>query len=671
MDINYRIPESIFEIVDTPVTKSEAIETVNKPVFAACFTSDKGTEKLTYVQGEEFFKMFGYPSFVKHGQPLLQTARTIKAGAKVLVKRIVADDAWLANTTLVAFVKKNTENGTCEIRYDFVSAKAPHTTVEGGKLPFEYTVLDVDGQKVSDGKGGDLKKVIKNYRDCTIDNLSKALITGDQFNSIKGNADEIPYPLFTITETGRGESAKSINISPNYKTNKNLKYSSYTLSVYEQNTLLETMNFSLDHDIIDNGVNKALENVVKSNSLQIQCKVYEDYIDSFYENVVETLNAVDTSNKLTVSDIRQSNILFGTNKDSDNNLSDKLKVYVNNTTGGTIKTLSQVRSLLDNGLNGVFGTKPINSIKETDEVDYTGEQGNEYTKQMKEFFDGTYSNDIWDLDNYKIDVIVDANYPDEVKKEIGILADWRKDIMYFRDGGTTGLTDTDSIIEKFRGESQSDPDDKYSLNYIRSMCIVDYPVYYDIIDEYSKKQVTVTIGYSLATLLVKHFVQGKTRPFAGQQFGNVIPEAIEGTVNFIPKNLRNVNQKEAFIYNKINYVNYYDGLLTLETLYTSQDKDTELSFLNNVIAIQEVIKGIRSRCPIIRYSYMDNTENLENYKKDVQDVLDNYSINFAKLEMVYLEDKTMIDNKVFYAAIQCSFKNFIQKEYFKIYPIEL
>ena len=255
MDINYRIPESIFEIVDTPVTKSEAIETVNKPVFAACFTSDKGTEKLTYVQGEEFFKMFGYPSFVKHGQPLLQTARTIKAGAKVLVKRIVADDAWLANTTLVAFVKKNTEDGTCEIRYDFVSAKAPHTTVEGGKLPFEYTVLDVDGHNISDGKGGDLKKVIKNYRDCTIDNLSKSLITGNQFNSIKGSADEIPYPLFTITETGRGESAKSINISPNYKSNKNLKYSSYTLSVYEQNTLLETMNFSLDHDIIDNGVN--------------------------------------------------------------------------------------------------------------------------------------------------------------------------------------------------------------------------------------------------------------------------------------------------------------------------------------------------------------------------------------------------------------------------------
>ena len=100
MDINYRIPESIFEIVDTPVTKSEAIETVNKPVFAACFTSDKGTEKLTYVQGEEFFKMFGYPSFVKHGQPLLQTARTIKAGAKVLVKRIVADDAKPANVVI-------------------------------------------------------------------------------------------------------------------------------------------------------------------------------------------------------------------------------------------------------------------------------------------------------------------------------------------------------------------------------------------------------------------------------------------------------------------------------------------------------------------------------------------------------------------------------------------
>lgn len=657
-NINYKIPESTFEIVDTPVSKSTDINAVNKPVFVCAFSSDKGYEKQRYVQGSDFFKIYGdKPSFVKHGQPLLQAARTINAGAKVLVKRIVADDAWLANTTLVAFVsdvKESAETDAavvgCKVRYQFVSLAAPSAT-----LP--YTKDDV---------------TITNYRNCTLEKVSN-----DVKDSITPLTGEVAYPLFTITETGRGTSAKAITISPNYKSSKNLSYMSYTLTIYEDyNNKLETLNFSLDHETIDGGMNRSIENIIKNNSLQIQCKAHESYIDAFFEAVYTKLNVLEAGVH-TVDSLKNSALLFGKNKTGTSIISTKLQVAVN--TIDSVNTFETSLHELSEGSNGVFGARPIESIGTSSDGTNTGNEveydsvttkKDEYTKQLCRFFSGEYSNDIWDLDNYKFDAIVDANYPEDVKKQIGILADWRDDILYFRDAGITGMTDEESIINKIRVQL-SDVEDKYSTTWIRSRCIADYPIYYDVIDAYTKKQITVTIGYSLANLLVNHFANGKCRPFAGQQYNVVIPEAIEGTVNFIPKNLRTVNQKEAFIDNKINYLNYYDGILTVETLYTSQELDTEFDYINNVLAIQEVIKAVRTRCPLIRYSFVDNTENLENYKKDVESVLDDHSINFAKLEMVYLEDSTMIENKVFYAAIQCAFRNFVQKEYFKIYPIEI
>jgi hypothetical protein len=103
----------------------------------------------------------------------------------------------------------------------------------------------------------------------------------------------------------------------------------------------------------------------------------------------------------------------------------------------------------------------------------------------------------------------------------------------------------------------------------------------------------------------------------------------------------------------------------LETLYTSQEKHTQFSYLNNILAIQEVVKAVRRRCPKIRYSFTDG-DNLEEYKKDVESVLDNYSNNFMSLSMEYIADPAYISNKIFYAAIKVKFKNFVQTEYFKV-----
>ena len=110
------------------------------------------------------------------------------------------------------------------------------------------------------------------------------------------------------------------------------------------------------------------------------------------------------------------------------------------------------------------------------------------------------------------------------------------------------------------------------------------------------------------------------------------------------------------------------NVLTLETLFTSQEKDTQFSYINNILAIQEVIKAIRSRCPKTRYTFIDG-EDLEKYREDVEAVLNKYTNNFLSLKMVYTKDESMLANKIFYASLEVQFRNFVQTEYFKIYAL--
>lgn len=192
-----------------------------------------------------------------------------------------------------------------------------------------------------------------------------------------------------------------------------------------------------------------------------------------------------------------------------------------------------------------------------------------------------------------------------------------------------------------------------------------YCQYYDIKDPYTYKQITVSIGYSLVRLLINQYNNGINLPLAGQKYGVTIPEAIYGTLNFAPLNLPSGNQKEAFDDARLNYASYFGDLLVLETEYTTYEKFSQFSYLNNILGIQEAIRAVRTRCPLIRYSFISGGD-FDAYQADVNSVLSNYSNNFVSLELEYLGDDTYVANKIFYAAIKVRFKDFVQTEWFKV-----
>lgn len=565
------------------------------PLYLSVFTSDKGPEDWTELQGEDWFTTYGNSiSFAKHGQPLLQSAIAINAGARLLSKRLVASDATLANLSIVASISTQTsEEGvtTNTIKY------------EGISIP---DIFENDPELV--------------------------------YEAVKAQVGEGKYLLFTITDNGRGLSNKRFNIVPNYRLSKSKEYVEYSITVSENGLNLESMIFSAIPGLVVDGVAHTMQSVIKNNSKQVCCYQNDEGLAAFIKAMADACG-------VTVEEIQAIDFLNGYNKKGV-----KIDSIVVDSAG--LNLMNAFGHSLLNGGNGSFGNCPIDPINET-----------EYVKQANYALgvdsSNVYDTLIYDLDRFKIELCIDANYPMGVKKAIETLAGFREDFVFLRDMGL-GLNSLEAI--KMYNEELT----------VKNKFISTYCTSYDIIDPYSKKQIPVTIGYSLARLMVNHLNAGRILPACGIKHDMIIDEAIKGTLNFTPVVCPEPlgNQKEVMEEIAVNYATYIGEDLVIETEYTSQDLHTQFSFLNNVLATQEVVRAIRSRCPVIRYSFIDG-EDLERYKADIEDVIARYASNFKTIEFNYVNDPVYVNNKIFYAAINVGFRDFIQTEWFKVTAINV
>lgn len=439
-------------------------------------------------------------------------------------------------------------------------------------------------------------------------------------------ASSIPkkFLLWTITDNGRGDTGKRVYFSPNYQASKNSTYTKYMMYVIEGTTSTDnTLMFSINPDIIDGNENRRLDTVLRAHSKQVKGVVYENEVQKFFDAIAQaTGQDLDT--------IKESDLLFGCTR--------KGKALDWAVVDSASAALNSIYGLaLQGGSNGSFGNYPMDSSA--------------YYDEMAKAYDGTYCLDIYDLDNTRIHAIFDANFPIEIKHKIEDLVNFREDCFFFRDLGT-GLTTREDIINANEQMLAS----KFCATYHNS---------YDVYDEWTKKQITVTCMYDLAPAFVTHDRLGINRPFAGILHGLTFPDVIEGTVNYIPKKIPGDDQPQELYDLNINYMKYYSGLLTLETEKTSQDYDSELSYINNVLAIQDVIRVVRKRCPKIRYTFKEGDDFVK-YQKDINQVLSTKSGFFSSMELVYLDDMAVTDSKCYFAAIKVDCKDFIESEYFKV-----
>ena len=638
------IPGTFFQWDDqsaiSAIPTEAAADVAAKPLFAAVITSDKGEENWTKLSGRDWFRMYTIGDavdFARHGQPLLQTAMAINSGAEILCKRVVADDACLANLAVVGKMTVEQEQETDADGNPLYWTTDPETgeRTKTTEVTDEPSMIDVNR----------VKYVLKSAQGC---NTRDEVITSIRESVDLDNADieddmQKYYLLWIIFDNGRGTSKKRFRITPNFTLSKNNQnYFIYDLDAMENNTAFTTVHFALTPDIVVNGENISLQYACNTKSDQLKAYQCPEDIRKFMDISVSCMPVGATGNPYAMD------LLFGNDKKGKH-----VGWDVDTSTGADLQL--DVGNLLLNGDNGSFGDVPIAAPTYAAQVAmaFAGYVANGDTGSFSILTEkqGCYDPIIYNVDRYRIDAIFDANYPRIVKRAIEELCEYREDCFFFRDLGTSVNT-LDNILD----EEYFNAKTKFAGSYC---------TYYDIIDPYSKKQITVTIMYDLIQKMVNQFATGRNKPIAGIQFNFVLDNALEGTVGFTPTVCPGLNQKEELNDARVNYATYIDNQLVLETLYTSQEPYTQLSFINNILAVQQVIKEVRRRCPAIRYSFIDG-DDLTTYRSKINDIIDPFRSNFKELTVSYMQDPYYTQNKIFYAALGVRFRDFEQTEYFKI-----
>ena len=696
-----RKPSTTFKWVDESGQLTETPSLELRPLFLQPASFDRGPEDMRVVYGKDFYKLYGSNiSYKKHGQPAIQAANIIDNGGEILVKRVVADDATLANLIVLARVSQDRA-----LKIDPVSGKQVYIDKETGQETYQATDLKGVANEKAMVNTASIRYEVANVTDvktlAEVEAQAKTLISEKDASTITGAEDpdlwvkyegvlvdgttgpvkeekptvgeddqptgsvtyvyydegtilqdsamnvfkviaenklqllgsalsEYLYPIIVVTDNGRGESSKRFSISCNHTISKGVGFGVYDLTYLGTVDFdRESVRFSADHEVIYNDKSMSLEMAGK-DLVQLRATMLEDGSEKFLAKVAE-FSGID------IDELKGMDVLFGYN-----NKGYKISNITVDPEGYQLD--SEYGMMLQGGSNGNFGDAPFGTSA--------------YSEQLVKFFTGEFDDAIYDPDRYKIEACVDANYPIEVKEAIAKLVTSREDFMYYRDYGFNRDV-YDAVIQG-----------KIEISTIRNKFIADYFTTYDVIDKFTKKQVPVTIGYSIARLLVNHLNNRRNTPFAGLLYGITIPEAIEGSVNFIPKVTPSVDQEQMLVDEHINYATYSNNVLTIQTQMTSQDKETQCSHINNINTIQGTIRDIRDLCPRIRGSFIGDTDSMEKYAKQINDVIARHKDEYYSIELTWTTDDILVNNKIFNAALKVAFKNFVIAEVFTIYTTD-
>ena len=626
-------PKSQFEVVNQTQTQSIDVNTVSNPtaLYMQLYTSNKGTEEWELLTGfDGFTKAKGAINFHKHGQAQLTVAKALASGAYVLGKRLVSDDATLANTTV----------------------RARLVNVEGTTYVYYYT---------KSGKG------CKTFEEACEFGYG-------EFGDIETN-EVTDIPLFTVSPKGRGESRLFFRINPINTTSKkknSSSYMKYSFEIMEDNETLESIVFTMNPDVIIDSVSQSMNPKIKTNSNQIQVKLYEDGVYKLVEMLSRT--AVDGDKQIPATELINMDFINATDRSGTENVGRVVSIQQSLTKNdewnankpSDIDTVYDLASEVGVPVgNGSYGTLTANPMSQPEELkklmlDAIGRKNKDDGKMVDPA--DSFDSIIYDLDAYKVDAIFDCNWDKEVKNAIIDLVDFRGDMVFLCDLGTE-VNSINSIKEFVSGDSGNNTAPITNSNYTAL-----YHNHFKIIDLFTKKEIRVTMPYLLIDKMTDHISKGVGRPFAGIANSIYFTNIIENSVNFYPVQIPGLDQKQELVDLNVNYLSVYDGVPVMETMYTNDDEYTQLSYLHNIMAIQEIIKLIRTRCPRTRYTFLDGND-LETYIADVQAIVKEYSSNFKSISCEYMADEAYEQNNIFYAVLKVQFKNFIQEEYFKIIAI--
>ena len=604
-------PGSTFNVIDNSGINTSAAASAGtyRPLFLTVGSFDKGIEGFNRVYGNDFYNIYGSKMyFSKHGQNAIQAKKLIDAGAELLVYRVCAEDATLANLVIIANVTAaEVQKVDADGNPIYLDADGNETTtvtdnpVMVGTAKVKWETASIAGCKTFD----DVKNAIVNLTD----------------------ADNGSFPLMIFCDNGRGASSKAIRLVPDYATSRGIGNVFYTGAVYEGTTQIESTPVTLNPSVV---VGNQAYAIAKDSFVQVDGVILDDSYDAYVDFLANALN-------MDAATLSTYDLIYGYTYKG---------VAIPNFTVDAegVDLNSDFGLLLAEGDNGAFGDAPVGTP--------------EWAEAIRAVYAGEVTDEIYDVDTHQICAVLDANFPAEVKDAITDLAAFRKDFMFFRDLGT-GLTTYTEIYDAYQEMKK------------RNIYTAPFCTSYEVKDPVTLRNIEVTMTYDLTEPLVNMFLTGTAAsPAAGIVNGFILRDAIKGTINFTPVVTPKVDQKQAFDDLRLNYAIFQGDQCVVQTEYTSQEDYTELSFINNVINVQEVIRAIRTECPRNRFKIIDGYD-MSEYARKVRNVVNNFTSSFYSIKFNYTQDKLKASQKIFYATLEVAFNQWEQAEIFDIYVLNI
>jgi len=584
MPVSYQIvpehkyPHQHVQINDnTEVLANYSSGTSDITALLCVFTSPKGRDNKVYTIENGlagFMEEYGLGPFAVYGQPLLNAYAAAKSNnCKVHCMRVTAQDAKYA--TSVLYAKVTSGSGALKV-----------------KLYTDVLSTDEEIQSL------DELQDIMDYMPQTID---------DEGNLI--------LPLMCVAYIGRGTYGNSIRwrITTDKTTDKLNDYKNYFLSVYTtENGFNERERHSVAFypDAVYNGASIYAPDVVNNNAMSTTDKTGSDLIKIAVN--AESLSALWEAYKAEQPDttLTQEDFdpLLGINKNTRQPIEGYELEIEDDTTGGTagdhpavaLNTTTGIQ--LGGGNDGslVLGATDRDLILRNLYMDAFSGKTDPYIKSKNRF---------------PTTLILDANFPIEVKQLIASLTLARGDCMCCLDCGTQIITK--ASVRPYVEENLA-PYITNRVQTIEAWCE-------KIRDPYSQKAVTVTATYWMAGRYPTHIYNygGKHRPLAGNRFGVISGYLPNSVYPYFDEDM-DFDEMDALAEMHVNYCKYNANQELCRAMQdTRQEKMTVLSEMNNMLIVLDIKRDAERIAAQFEYDFTE-PEDLARYNAAMQVLVDKY-----------------------------------------------
>lgn len=528
----------------TPVPASDSGNTRLMFVFASPKGED-GKVKTINNGLAGFLEEYGIGPFSLYGQPLLNAYNAAASGACTLhCLRVTAPDAAYSVTNIVALYKVDEDTGEMQVRL--------------ASRPSETPLTDLD-----------------NLDECY---TSPEMPDDEGFTEVK---------LFSVAYLGRGTYGDNVRIrvSSNTGMDKENSYKNYAFEVYvNDGGLLKKEEFmgAFNEDAIVSDVSifmDAMINDPDSGSNKIQIVTYMDG----FKAIVDAYNAQNLDSVFTINDF---DVLLGINKYT--------KKAIENYTIDTISEgVIAINSLGGVPLTGGSDGSLAANVSES-------QRATVLEKAYLDAFSGATDVYIKSKNKFPTNIIFDANFPVEVKKQIAALATARTDCVAILDCGI-GITTKQSVLDYVKANLDTNAIER--VHSVEGYCG-------KIKDPYSKKIVTVTGTYGLCADYPLHFQvnEAKHVPLAGNNFG-VLTGYTKNSVYPVFDEDIDSEIMDELVEARINFARINANQEVIRaTQTTRQEKMSNLSELNNVFILLDIKRDCERLCTQFEFNFSEASD---------------------------------------------------------------